>query len=157
MFVFFIYGTLTALFALIAEIMSGALLPEAGFLAIRSAAASPLSVLAPTIIVLASIEELLKYFVLRKTLRTDSGIRPIPASLLFGIGFAATELGLLSMMGASASPSTFLPLFGILTVHVVTSVIYGYGIRRGPGKSGAIAVLIGILLHTAYNLVLALI
>ena len=156
MFLFFIYGTLSALFALVAEIMSGAFLPKAGLSAIRSAAVSSLPVLISTIIVLASIEELVKYFVLRKTLKAMNDIRTVPASLLFGIGFAATELGLLFAMEQPSTQTALLPVLGILIIHVVTAVIYGYGVRHGSGRSEALPIILGISIHAAYNLVLAL-
>jgi RsiW-degrading membrane proteinase PrsW (M82 family) len=153
MFTFFIYGTLTALFALIAEILSGALIPDAGFSTIRSAEQSSFSILVLTIFILAALEEGLKYLVLRKTLLQNNGVHTISASLLFGIGFAVTELALIFLMAQLSSTVTLSAILGILAVHIATAGIYGYSIRRKSGQPEALLVLIGISLHAAYNLV----
>jgi hypothetical protein len=157
MILFFFYGTFTALFAIVAEIMSGSFLPDSGYSAIRSSASPQLPVLILTIIVLATIEETLKYLVIRKTLRRTADIGAIPASLFFGAGFAATELSLLFLTQKPAFPSYLLPVLGILAIHMGTSLAYGYYDGRRSGWKPLIPVFIGISVHTAYNLLLAFI
>ncbi|NTW14588.1 MAG: YhfC family intramembrane metalloprotease [Candidatus Moranbacteria bacterium] len=157
MITFLIYGILTALFALVAEIMSGSFLPDAGLSAIRAAELPPLLILVLTIVILATIEETLKYIVLQKTLRQHSGTRSVPASFLFGIGFATTELLLLFLVQKTTFPNDLFPIFGIFTIHVATSALYGtYGARLTDWKR-FIPIFVGITFHAAYNLLLALI
>jgi len=87
--------------------------------------------------------------------RIPSG-RPLPLPFLFGIGFAAVELALLSVEHTDAFARP-LPALGIGAIHILTAVAYGLLPSGTSRPRKMIVLIIGILAHAFYNLFLALI
>lgn len=107
------------------------------------------------LLLLALTEETVKFAVLRKQLSLMPDIRPLLPSILFAIGFAAAETGLLSLLNPIRT-ATLLPILGIAAVHLLTSVSYGLVPKTSPKAGYLLALLIGTGAHAFYNMFLAL-
>lgn len=146
-----IYGFLAAGAALLLEVVFGGFIfPETTFPLIG----------AGFIVVAALIEEGSKWIFFRQFHHryhehlTKS--HPFTFGLLFGAGYAILEI-LLIWLGFKSSSATFLPIMGILALHLLTSLFFAYYLFRLAKRvlHHTISLLLGMtVLHAAYNLFL---
>jgi len=157
MILFLFSGSFSALFAVIAELVFFAILSPSGMgtdpWRLDAAGAPPIPILG-TFFFVAVIEESMKLLVLaRQTERTGSKNLPVPA-VLFGLGFAMTEITLASISGiGSAIPVT--AAGGMLVLHILTTFLYGTALPFGKNRM-KLALAIGISIHLIYDILLAL-
>lgn len=158
MILFLFSGCFSALFAVVAELaVFSFLVPSgAGMDPWHLGLVSGLSAIGfVTFVFVAIIEESLKLIVLSRQAGQNRIGNPWVSSALFGLGFAVTEITLASVTsGTGLIP--FPPMVGMLAIHVLTSLLYGFAIPNGKNRS-KIALVIGISLHLLYDVVLALV
>lgn len=100
----------------------------------------------------ATIEEAIKYSVIYancQKLRFKEKI--ILNSFFIGMGFAATEIFLKQL---SLEKTLSLPVLGIFSIHILTTLLSGFSLSREDGKmffSAAKIILANIALHFVYN------
>lgn len=146
-FLLIVYGFFAASAALLVEILVGASSPA-------STPSLPPGVL--FIILAASIEEGSKWLFLRQFhLRYGTVLTPpalLLAGILFGVGFSMLELLLIT---AGFKALAWFPLFGILSLHLLTSLAFALYLL-GPARHTllrTIGLSLGMVaLHTLYNL-----
>lgn len=146
---FLLGGIFAALFALVLELTLG-LIPGFEYSESRTHLNGSLVFTSLTFSLFASIEEVMKFLVLRKI---SSGrfekIFPLGA-VLFSVGFAGTEVALATSKFPDAPG---VALIGIFFVHLATMLLYGLALqKRLSGPILVASVLVGIALHTLYNL-----
>jgi len=153
MLLFLVSGSFSALFAVIAE------LAVFSFLAPAGAGIDPWNLgvagtTFPSILItlafVAVIEESLKLLVLMKQAGRIVGSPLSLPALMFGLGFAVTEI---TMASVSSGNGTLIPLpaaTGILVVHVLTAFLYGTAIPAGKNRL-RLMFAIGISIHLAYD------
>ncbi|NTW89652.1 MAG: hypothetical protein HGB37_01945 [Candidatus Moranbacteria bacterium] len=158
MILFLFSGCFSALFAVVAELaVFSFLVPSgAGMDPWHLGLSSGLSAIGfVTFVFVAVIEESLKLIVLSRQAWQNRIGSPWASSALFGLGFAATEIALASLTsGTGLIP--FPPMVGMLSIHVLTSLLYGFAIPSGKNRA-KMALVIGITIHLLYDVVLALV
>jgi RsiW-degrading membrane proteinase PrsW (M82 family) len=158
MLLFLFSGCFTALFAVVAELAVFSFLTPSGMVMDpwHLGLVSGLSVIGfVTFIFVAIIEESLKFLVLSRQIRQALHDRLWISFLLFGLGFAATEVAFASITNETGLIPLF-PMVGILTVHIFTSFLYGFAIANGKDRL-KIVLVIGMSVHLLYDVVLALV
>lgn len=146
-----IYGFLAAGAALLLEVVFGGFIhPETTFSLIG----------AVFIVIAAFVEEGSKWIFFRQFHHhyhehlTKSN--PFTFGLLFGTGYAILEI-LLIWLGFKPSSLAFLPIIGILALHLLTSLFFAYYLFRLAKRvlHHTLSLLLGMtILHAAYNLFL---
>lgn len=146
-----IYGFLAAAAALLFEIAIGSLFPPETALSFGGVT---------FIIVAAFFEESSKWIFFRQFYvryhEYLSQPAPFTFGLLFGTGFALLET-LLIWFGLKSSPFTLLPLLGIISLHLLTSLFFAYYLFRLTPRvlHHTLSLILGMtVLHAAYNLFL---
>ena len=146
----FILGLLSAFGALFVELFYIAFTtnPNVGLLTE--------TVFTPTLFslfILALIEESVKIlFFLRSTRLNFLPVHPLFFGLSFGVGFASLEYFALSLMGTETSG----PLFGILLIHLITSILLVFLLRQLSTRRQIFVTLgILVLIHFGYNAILS--
>ena len=110
------------------------------------------------LVVFIIIEELFKFFIIRKA---ASSFR-IPGDFfvgayLVGLGFSITEIFLAGLGAGLQEKLPWLPLLGIFIVHTTTCILWGLGIfykKRGVKNSFFLALASTFFLHFFYNLII---
>lgn len=157
MILFLFSGSFSALFAVIAELVFFAILSPSGMGTDPwrlDATGVPFISILGTLFFVAVIEESMKLLVLaRQAERIDSKKLPVSA-VLFGLGFAVTEITLASISGiGSAMP--VIAAGGMLVIHILTTFLYGITLPFGKNRMKW-ALAIGISIHLIYDILLAL-
>lgn len=98
------------------------------------------------LIIYAVIEESLKLAVLDKK---KSATNAFSNSFFLGAGFALTEIFHRYLINSSLPSNDFAPLFGILIIHIATSVLIAYLLRKKTPV--LLAILPPLLVHVFYN------
>lgn len=107
-----------------------------------------------TFLFVAVIEESLKLLVLSRQIAEHPTEYPLASYVLFGFGFATTEIVLASMAsGRGFIP--FLSIIGMLAVHILTSFLYGWALSKGKLTTKT-ALVAGTAVHLLYDVLLAL-
>ena len=143
---FFIFGLLASLGALILELLL------ASFFIDPSTLGSAFVPSTFSLLLFAIIEEASKIvFFLQATRRTATSSRPLSTGIAFGIGFASLEYFALSYIQNLPSG----PLYGILLVHLITSIFLAFFVSKYQSKK-ALLILLACLatLHFGYNILL---
>lgn len=141
LFFLILYGLLAASGALFLESFSLAVIPEG------------IGVLPAFLIGASFIEEIFKWLLLARFAKAHPIIKhsPLLIGFVFGLGFFIFEFGLITS-GYKSFP--LLPLGGILLVHLVTSVVYAWGIYSSKEKGfirSTTLILAMTTLHALYN------
>jgi hypothetical protein len=105
-----------------------------------------------SLLILALIEETAKIVFFLRSIRfnTLSG-NTLLVGTAFGSGFASLEYFALSQMSATLSG----PFFGILLIHIFTSILIVTLLRDNPSKNRILATLLLVtLIHFGYNILL---
>ena len=109
-----------------------------------------------TILIAATIEELLRYIVIKKRMCTDS--HPIATTLIQGIflgfGFTLFEIILVSLSTSIVNiPITM--ILPVLTMHITLSIFLLFTIKPNQSKSkDTLYILLAIVFHTIGNLLI---
>jgi len=159
MLLLFVSGVIASLLAVVAELALASITDAFGF---DLTAWDPsrdgfvMTAFLLGITLFAAIEEVAKFSILRIQLPRVPTCRPLPLSFLFGIGFAAVEIALLSAEHADVFAHP-LPTFGIGAVHILTAVAYGL-LPTDAGRPRRFLILsAAVCSHAFYNIFLALI
>lgn len=142
----FIFGLLASLGALLVELL------VASFFIDTSALDSSFVPTHFSLLLFALIEESFKIiFFLQASRRLIALPQPLTSGLIYGFGFASLEYFTLSLMHNLPSG----PIYGILLVHLVTSLLLVMLLPKCQGKRALIS-LLGLLtaLHFGYNILL---
>ncbi len=142
----FIFGLLASLGALLAELL------VASFFIDANALNTPFVPNHFSLLLFALIEESLKIvFFLQASRRLITLPRPLTTGIVYGLGFASLEYFALSLMHNLPAG----PIYGILVVHLVTSILLVKLLPKYQGKKALIS-LLGLLtaLHFGYNILL---
>jgi RsiW-degrading membrane proteinase PrsW (M82 family) len=144
--ILFIFGLLAALGALLLELFAASFFIDVSVLD-TSFSPSHLS-----LFLFALIEEGAKIlFFLRAKHRLTTLPNPIIGGLAFGIGFASLEYFALSLLQDLPSG----PFFGIVAVHITTSIILVWALRKNVHRRLLWALFVFLsLLHFGYNTLL---
>ncbi|MEI7750240.1 MAG: hypothetical protein WCJ25_04535 [Candidatus Moraniibacteriota bacterium] len=158
MFLFLISGSFSALFAVIAEIAVFSFLAPAGTGIDPwnlNTTGTPLSAILVTLVFVAVIEESLKVLVLTKQANRITGSSLSFPSLMFGFGFAVTEITMASISSGNGALIPIPAATGMLVVHGLTAFLYGSAIPAGRNQL-RLMFIVGISIHLAYDIFLAL-
>ncbi len=143
---FFIFGLLASLGALLVELL------VASFFIDTTALNSPFIPTNFSLLLFALIEESFRIvFFLQASRRLITLPRPLTTGLIYGLGFASLEYFALSLMHNLPTG----PIYGILLVHLVASILLVMLLPKYQGKKALIS-LLGLLtaLHFGYNILL---
>jgi|GEM_PF-979084 hypothetical protein len=159
MILFFISGSFSALFAIIAELVAFSFLTPSG-VGIDpwnlNNIGIPFSVILMTLAVVAVIEESLKFLVLaRQTVRATEASTDWLRFVVFGIGFTVTEIAFASISSGNGSLIPIGAMAGLLVLHVLTAFLYGKAVGSRRNRLRLIYA-VGILIHLSYDILLAL-
>lgn len=109
----------------------------------------------PGIGIAVLLEEIFKYLIIAKRIDAISlGMSYFFNSLLFGLGFAMTEQVIGYLTYGQVSEGELFPIFGAMSVHIITSQLIGYRISAAnPMKARVIlpAILFATIVHFFYN------
>jgi RsiW-degrading membrane proteinase PrsW (M82 family) len=142
----FIFGLLASLGALLVELL------VASFFIDVSALNSPFVPTIFSLLLFALIEESFKIaFFLQASRRLITIPRPLTTGLVYGLGFASLEYFALSLMHNLPTG----PIYGILLVHLATSILLVKILPKYQGRKALIS-LLGLFtaLHFGYNILL---
>jgi RsiW-degrading membrane proteinase PrsW (M82 family) len=106
------------------------------------------------IVLLAIAEEVVKFLILRRQLRQIVSTVSLIPSIAFGVGFCIVELGLIFALETPIS-DPLIPLLGIGTIHLLTSIAYGLTPRTASSFKLATILVVGIASHAFYNIFLS--
>lgn len=156
MLLFLFSGAFSALFAVVAELAVFSFLPTGTDPWHLSSVTTPGFSAILSFALVAAIEEGLKLSVLARQSMSFPSTSPKASPVLFGLGFAATEITLASLTTGDGSLIPIPAAAGILFLHIATSSLYGTAVsgRKIRLKS---ALIVGIIAHFAYDIVLALV
>lgn len=103
-------------------------------------------------------EEITKYAVIYKTSKEYASKQCVLYNaFLIGLGFSSLEISFHLLKLGSFSPSSYLPLGGIIFIHSLTALFMGFFIhknRQYAGASHLYIIVSSLFLHTLYNLII---
>jgi|GEM_PF-5308719 len=106
----------------------------------------------PVLIILAVlVEESFKYVVIRKRIAKQ---KTLSAPIVFGFGFALTEIAFLSSSIRILENYPFHGLLGALAIHILTAIVLTYTAKKESQKRYfpfLFGALLAISIHMAYN------
>lgn len=142
----FIFGLLASLGALLLEML------VASFFIDATALRSPFIPNHLSLFLFALIEEGLKILFFHQASRRLITLpRPIPSGIVYGLGFASLEYFALSLIHNLPQG----PIYGILVVHLVTSILLAALLPKCQNKKALLGLLsLLTILHFGYNILL---